>query len=100
MEDGKLSPDERLTRFADLTPDFVSCTNDPVWREKARRLLIAKYFEPQERIALYELVGLPVPSEEQIARDASFTVPEEAQEQGREARFRLRVVAAYGTPVP
>src|SRR5262249_16268635 len=71
-------------------------TNGPVWREKARRLLIAKYFEPQERIALYELVGLPVPSEEQIARDASFAVPGEAQEKGREARFRLRVVAAYG----
>ena len=62
---------------------------------KARRLLIAKHFEPDERIALYALVGLPVPSEGQIARDASYTSPAEAQNRGREARFRLSIVAAY-----
>ena len=67
---------------------------DPAWREKAQRLLIAKYFESAERIALYTLAGLPIPSEDEIARDARYT-PTEARQQGREARFRLTVVAAY-----
>ena len=47
---------------------------DPVWRERARRLLIAKYFEPAERISLYTLVDLPIPNDDEInAADASFT---------------------------
>src|SRR5580704_5737192 len=36
-----------------------------------------------------------VPTDEQIAKDAGCKSPEEAQQQGREARFRHRVVAAY-----
>ncbi len=93
-EEGKPSPDERLTRFCELASDFCECIMDPVWREKARRLLIAKYFEPAERIALYTLAGLPIPSEDEIDRDAHYTT-NEAQQKGREARFRLTVVAAY-----
>ena len=38
---------------------------------------------------------MPVPSEDEILRDASYKGPEEAQNQGREARFRLNIVAAY-----
>jgi len=38
---------------------------------------------------------MPVPTEEQIERDAAYQGPEEAQKQGREARFRLNIVAAY-----
>jgi putative restriction endonuclease len=92
-EDGKPSPNDRLTRFAELPSDFVECAKQPAWREKARRLLIAKYFEPAERVALYTLVGLPIPAEDEIARDAKS--PTEARREGREARFRLNVVAAY-----
>jgi putative restriction endonuclease len=44
---------------------------------------------------LYALVGLSVPSAEQVARDADYRDPEQAGRQGREARFRLNVVAAY-----
>jgi putative restriction endonuclease len=65
-----------------------------VAREQARRILIAKYFQPQERLALYSLVGLPIPSEEQIDRDAQYE-SEEPAKKGRETRFRLNVVAAY-----
>jgi len=95
-EDGKPSRDRRLTRFAVLPADFVDCMRNPMFREKAKRILIAKYFEPKERIALYSLVGLPVPCDDEIAEDADYRSPEEAQQQGREARFRLTVVAAYG----
>jgi putative restriction endonuclease len=94
-EEGRPSPDDRLTASVDLTPEFRECLNDPEWRTQARRVLIAKYFEPAERIGLYTLVGLPVPSDDEIARDATPATSDEAREKGREARFRLTVVAAY-----
>jgi putative restriction endonuclease len=94
-EDGKPSPDDRLTRSAALNADFVRTINDPAFQEQARRILIATYFPSDERMALYTLVGMPIPSEEQIELDASYKSPEEAKTQGREARFRLNIVAAY-----
>ena len=95
-EKGQSSPDKRLTRYAALNADFVAFAKDPVLRDKARRILITKYFQPAERVALYTLVGLPVPSEEEITSDADYQSPYDAKKQGREARFRLTVVAAYG----
>src|SRR5205807_2521265 len=49
----------------------------------------------RERAALYDLVGLPIPNADQIARDAAYKSPDEVARQGREARFRLNIVAAY-----
>jgi putative restriction endonuclease len=95
-EDGQPSAHNRLTRSVRLAPDFAACARDPAWRDQARRILIARYFEPDERVALSTLLGMPVPTEDQIARDASYRSPEEAKKQGREVRFRLNVVAAYG----
>lgn len=94
-EDGRLSPDDRLTRYVRLTSDFWACARNPAWRDQALKILIAKYFKPDERVALYSLLGMPVPSDDEIARDANFKSPEEAKMQGREVRFRLNVVAAY-----
>jgi putative restriction endonuclease len=93
-ENGQPSPDDRLTRYAALTSDFVAFAHDPAYREKARRILIAKYFEPEERVSLYTLVGLPISKEDEIRADANYQSPEEAQNKGREARFRLTVAAA------
>lgn len=94
-EDGTPATDRRQARFASMPSDFVAFTRDPAYRDQARRILIAKYFPPVERLGLYALTGLPVPSEDQIARDSTFQSPLDAQQQGREARFRLRVMAAY-----
>jgi putative restriction endonuclease len=94
-DDGKPSPDVKLTRSAALSADFVAFAKDPASRDKARRILIGRYFQPDERVALYALVGIPLPRDEQIAQDAAYKSPEEAQKKGREARFRLSVVAAY-----
>jgi putative restriction endonuclease len=58
-------------------------------------VLIAKYFRPSERVALYKTVGLPVPSKDEIEQDAAYKSQREAQEAGREIRFRLKVVDAY-----
>jgi putative restriction endonuclease len=94
-EQGRPSPHPRLTYYAVLDSDFVAFAQDPACREKARRILIAAYFQPAERVALYALVGLPVPTDEEIAQDADYKSAAEAQKKGREARFRLNVVAAY-----
>ncbi len=94
-EEGKPARDRREARSARLPSDFIRLARDAVWREQARRILIAKYFPPGERIGLYTLTGLPVPTDEQVAEDAAYKSPEDAQKQGREARFRLIVVGAY-----
>jgi putative restriction endonuclease len=94
-DEGRASPDYRLTRYAELPSDLVESVKDAVFREKARRILIAAYFEPEERVALYTAFGLPIPTDDQIAKDAEYRAPDEARRQGREARFRMNVVAAY-----
>jgi len=61
-EPGEPSPDKKLTKLARPPSDLVAFMEDAANREKARHLLIAKYFRPSEQIALYEMIGLPVPS--------------------------------------
>ena len=78
-----------------LNPEFVACTNEAAFRDQARRILVATYFEPAERNALYHLLGMAVPTDDEIARDANFERPDDARLTGREARFRLDVVPTY-----
>jgi putative restriction endonuclease len=92
---GKPATDRLDTRLAQMPFDFLNCATDPAWRDQARRILIATYFPHTERVGLYALTGLPVPTDDQIAKDAAYKSPEEAQKQGREGRFRIRVVDAY-----
>jgi putative restriction endonuclease len=93
---GQPATDRREARLAIMPSDLFHCTKDPAWRDQARRILIAAYFPPAERAGLYALTGLPVPTDDQIAKDAGYKSPDEAQKQGREGRFRIRVVDAYG----
>jgi putative restriction endonuclease len=94
-QDGNPTTERFLARYAAMPSDFVAFVKDPVCRDKARRILIARYFQPYERLSLYAMVGMPVPTEDQIKSDATYKGPEEAQKQGREARFRLNIVATY-----
>jgi len=94
-ERGQPSPDKKLTKHARLPSDLVAFLEDPAYREKPRHILIAKYFRPSEQIALYEMMGLRVPSRQEIEQNAGYKSPEEARLAGREARFRVRVVSAY-----
>lgn len=89
------SDDRRRTRYVELPSDFVRFAGDSACRDKARHLLIAKYFPPLERIALYEIIGRPVPSEIEIEQNAAYTSAEDAKQVGREAKFRIRILAAY-----
>jgi len=94
-EKGMPSPDKRFTRYAVFNPEFAAFIRDPVLRDKVRRLLIARYFQPEERAALYALVGMSVPAEDEIAWDTNRKLPNRPEKQGRDARFRLTVVTAY-----
>jgi len=94
-EMGNPSPGRKLTRFARLPFDFYQFAKDPASRDKARRVLIATYFTKSEQIALSEAVGLPVPSGTDLEHEAAYRSPRDAARAGRDARFRLNVVAAY-----
>ena len=84
-----------MTRFAAYDPDFESCLSDTSFRDDARRVLICKYFPPDEIVALCSLMELPVPSEDEVAIVAKLQSPEEAEQRGREVRFRLNIVSLY-----
>ena len=94
-ENSEKSAGRKLTRYVELPSDLVAFASDPACRDKARHLLIAKYFPPSERIALYELIGLPVPNDIEIEQNAGFKTAEDAMMAGREAKFRIRVLASY-----
>lgn len=93
--DTQPSSDRQATCFARLSPEFLALTRDARGREEARCVLIAQYLQPEERLALYALLGAEVPSAEDTAEIVRQAAGAEAERQGREARFRLDVVAAY-----
>lgn len=94
-EDGRPTLERRRAVAAEMEDTFFACLNDPGFRTQMRRVLIARYFvDYTERAAFYQLVGLPIPPDAIVKEDAR--VYETARERGREARFRLTVVPAYG----
>ena len=52
-----------------------------------------RHFEPVERVRS-TLLGMPVPSDDQIAADEQFLAEGDPRRKGRDVRFRLEVVAA------
>jgi putative restriction endonuclease len=84
-----------LARFVRFDPAFLALTRDPVWRERAARILIATWFQPSERRELYELLNLPTPTDEQTLQDGRYEAADRPPIKAREVRFRLEVVAAY-----
>jgi len=92
---GEPTSDHKLARVARLNARFVAAAADGAFREQARRILIARYFEPAERLALYSLFEMLLPTDDQIAADASYLPDDDPRRKGRDVRFRLDVVAAY-----
>jgi putative restriction endonuclease len=74
-----LDSDARTSRGVDATdsiridPDFLACLLDADFRRSARIVLVETYFPPEERVALYALLGVrPQTTEFQSKR---LTVP-------------------------
>ncbi len=65
------------------------------FRYRAACILISKYFEHAEQVALYEMAGIEPPSSTQSSSDFKDEADSESRARGRSARFRVDVVAAY-----
>lgn len=95
MANGEPSQHRSTTAYVVPDPEFVDACRDPAYRHQARQLLISTHFEPAERNALYNLVGMEIPAADEIARLACFSEPHDAERAGRSGRFRIDVVSAY-----
>ena len=94
-EQRQVTNDRTRVRSVRIDEEFLSVAHDQAFRQRARELLIAKYFRPEERAALYALCGLAIPSEDEIALKADYQPLEDAKRKGREARFRVNVLCNY-----
>lgn len=93
--EGTSSPDSKTTTAVAIDPGFAAFVSDEHNRLNAKRVLIRDYFQPLEQVTLRELLNLPPGDAEPTNPDGSPLQIEEAAKHGREARFRLLVVAAY-----
>jgi putative restriction endonuclease len=90
------SPDRKLTLFARCSEGVFAAFRDAAFRDRARRVLIARWFLPAERIALAASLNIPEGEFEEPAGAVSFAERVSAEKQGRDIRFRQTVVAGYG----
>lgn len=98
-----LDAERRTARGVDATdsitldPSFLACMQDADFRRSARIVLVETYFPPEERVALYALLGVRAQTAE-FQKELSVLkqpVAEYAVEQGRSARFSVQVVCGY-----
>lgn len=89
--------------------EFFDLLADADFRLKARLLLVSRYFEPRERVALLECFGIsadstrrstPHPSlspieAERVGAKLNEEAEEAARKKGRSARFAVQVVSRY-----
>jgi putative restriction endonuclease len=95
MAEGKPSYDDKTTRLSVLDPDFLAFLGSAANRDAARHLLVREHFTDKEQVALREALGMP--ASELLSPAPSLMREEfvEAQQEGRDARFRIRVVHGY-----
>ena len=93
----------------ELHEELFDLLGDADFRLKARLLLVSRYFDPRERVALLESLGLCVDSRKGStphhpltpveAEEAGLVLNEEAENtakrKGRNARFSVQVVSRY-----
>lgn len=89
--------------------EFFELLGDADFRLKARLLLVARYFEPRERVALLESFGISADSTkrstphptlspieaERVGAKLNEEAEEVARKKGRSARFAVQVVSRY-----
>ncbi len=80
----------------EMHSELFELFGDPGFRLKARMVLISKYFEPAERIALFESLGIQsVEATQPTAQVVMEEATEYAKRKGRSARFAVRVCSEY-----
>ena len=85
--------EERVVR---LDPELLARFMDPRFRPEARRRIVATYFPPDEQVALYAALGMPVPTSEELAAVRQDQAAYKAQiHRGRDARFKISVISGY-----
>jgi putative restriction endonuclease len=88
------SPED--TAVCELDPAFHALLAEADFRLKARMVLISRYFEPIERVALFETLGIKGPSAGRTGAERMLaTALEAAKRKGRSAKFQVRVVDDY-----
>ena len=80
----------------EIHPELFDLLADPGFRLKARVMLITKYFDPTEQLALFESIGIQgsdasPPSTGRVMEEAEAA----AKRKGRSARFAVRVCSGY-----
>lgn len=85
--------EERVVR---LDPVLLVRFMDPRFRHEARRRVVATFFPPDEQVALYAALGMPVPSFDELAAVRQDQASYKAQiHRGRDARFKVSVISGY-----
>jgi len=82
----------------ELNEEFFDLLGDADFRLKARLLLVSRYFEPSERVALLESLGLCSDGVERTEKrmcELNEESDEAARRKGRSARFAVQVVSRY-----
>lgn len=90
---GDPSPHNRLTRSARLDPEFAALLGNPGFRRVARLVLIGRYFQPAEQLALCSMLEVPLPDPATVEQ-VTAAGREESRRAGRELRFQVSVVTA------
>ncbi len=93
--DGSPSDNWKTTSLVVFDEHFWELLQHADFRAFAQRLMINEYFDLNEQVGLYELVGLEGSSSEEFELEVDSSV-REWREAGRSVRFRLDIVAAYG----
>jgi putative restriction endonuclease len=82
----------------EIHEEFFDLLGDADFRLKARLLLVSRYFEPRERVALLESLGLCADGMEKAEKkmlELNEEGEEAARRRGRGARFAVQVVSRY-----
>ncbi len=94
--DGLYTPAPDSIETVVLEPSLLAAARDAEFRAAARRVLIERYFPPEERVALYAAVGLEAPTDAQVmSLREDVARYERLARPGRDARFAVHVLSGY-----
>ncbi len=79
-----------------LDPVLLAAMQGPTWRQEARKRVVAATFPPEEQVALYAALGMPVPSSGELSEVREDVLTYKSQlSRGRDARFKVSMISGY-----